>query len=132
MSRILKKHPKRLKDLVEIYSIQGCRIHLLNLIRSGFIYEVKHNFNRRKCPSRRKVMESSMGCTGQAFAALAGCNVILSICVAVLCAYIAPAAAGSSIHEVKAYLNGVDAHSILAPSTLFVKVCPSINSILTL
>lgn len=41
---------------------------------------------------------------------------------AALCAYIAPAAAGSGIPEVKAYLNGVDAHSILAPSTLFVKV----------
>ncbi|PWA36388.1 Chloride channel ClC-plant [Artemisia annua] len=61
-----------------------------------------------------------------AFAALAGCNVILLICVAVLCAYIAPAAAGSSMHEVKAYLNGVDAHSILAPSTLFVKMFGSI------
>lgn len=46
----------------------------------------------------------------------------LAICAAVLCAFFAPAAAGSGIPEVKAYLNGVDAHSILAPSTLFVKV----------
>ncbi|PWA71949.1 chloride channel, voltage gated [Artemisia annua] len=52
---------------------------------------------------------------------LAGCNVVLATCAGVLCAYIAPAAAGSGIPEVKAYLNGVDAHSILAPSTLFVK-----------
>lgn len=37
----------------------------------------------------------------------------------------APAAAGSGIPEVKAYLNGIDSHSILAPSTLFVKVCNS-------
>ncbi|GJW13594.1 retrovirus-related pol polyprotein from transposon TNT 1-94 [Tanacetum coccineum] len=58
----------------------------------------------------------------QALVALAGCNVVLATCVAVRCAYIAPAAAGSGIPEVKAYLNGVDAHSILAPSTLFVKV----------
>ncbi|CAI9769272.1 unnamed protein product [Fraxinus pennsylvanica] len=43
-------------------------------------------------------------------------------CAAALCAFIAPAAAGSGIPEVKAYLNGVDAHSILALSTLFVKV----------
>ena len=57
-----------------------------------------------------------------AFAAYAGCNVVLAVCAAVLCAFIAPAAAGSGIPEVKAYLNGVDAHSILAPSTLFVKV----------
>lgn len=47
---------------------------------------------------------------------------ILSATAAALCAYIAPAAAGSGIPEVKAYLNGIDAHSILAPSTLFVKV----------
>ncbi|GJT04968.1 chloride channel protein CLC-c-like protein [Tanacetum coccineum] len=49
-------------------------------------------------------------------------NVVLATCAAVRCAYIAPAAAGSGIPEVKAYLNGVDAHSILPPSTLFVKV----------
>lgn len=57
-----------------------------------------------------------------AFAFYAGCNLILAIAAAALCAYIAPAAAGSGIPEVKAYLNGVDAPSILAPSTLFVKV----------
>lgn len=47
---------------------------------------------------------------------------ILAGTAAAICAYIAPAAAGSGIPEVKAYLNGVDAYSILAPSTLFVKV----------
>jgi H+/Cl- antiporter ClcA len=47
---------------------------------------------------------------------------VLAIAASVLCAYIAPAAAGFGIPEVKAYLNGIDAHSILAPSTLFVKV----------
>ena len=47
---------------------------------------------------------------------------VFAAAAAVLCAYIAPAAAGSGIPEVKAYLNGIDAHSILAPSTLFVKV----------
>lgn len=57
-----------------------------------------------------------------AFVTFAGGNAALATCAAVLCAYIAPAAAGSGIPEVKAYLNGVDAHSILAPSTLFVKV----------
>ncbi|KAF5802483.1 putative kinesin-like protein [Helianthus annuus] len=57
-----------------------------------------------------------------AFAGLAGCNVVLATCAAVLCAYIALSIAGSGIPEVKAYLNGVDAHSILAPSTLFVKL----------
>lgn len=60
----------------------------------------------------------------EAFLAYAGCNLVLAAAAAALCAYIAPAAAGSGIPEVKAYLNGVDAHSILAPSTLFVKVIP--------
>ncbi|KAL8061306.1 hypothetical protein ABFX02_02G078500 [Erythranthe guttata] len=62
----------------------------------------------------------------QAFAAFAGINMILAVSAAALCAFIAPAAAGSGIPEVKAYLNGVDAHSILAPSTLFVKIFGSI------
>ncbi|RWV93813.1 hypothetical protein GW17_00043700 [Ensete ventricosum] len=59
-----------------------------------------------------------------AFLAYGGINLILAAAAAAaaLCAYVAPAAAGSGIPEVKAYLNGVDAYSILAPSTLFVKV----------
>ncbi|KAJ3675314.1 hypothetical protein LUZ60_004356 [Juncus effusus] len=61
-----------------------------------------------------------------AFFTFAGINVILAGLAAALCAYIAPAAAGSGIPEVKAYLNGVDAYSILAPSTLFVKIFGSI------
>ncbi|KAJ9671249.1 hypothetical protein PVL29_027302 [Vitis rotundifolia] len=62
----------------------------------------------------------------KAFAAYAGCNIGLAAAAAALCAFIAPAAAGSGIPEVKAYLNGIDAHSILAPSTLFVKIFGSI------
>ncbi|KAF3970863.1 hypothetical protein ACB098_04G058800 [Castanea mollissima] len=62
----------------------------------------------------------------KAFAAYAGCNVGLAAAAAALCAFIAPAAAGSGIPEVKAYLNGVDAYSILAPSTLFVKIFGSV------
>ncbi|XP_028238626.1 chloride channel protein CLC-c-like [Glycine soja] len=57
-----------------------------------------------------------------AFLAYAGANMCLAAATAALCAFIAPAAAGSGIPEVKAYLNGVDAQHILAPSTLFVKV----------
>ncbi|KAF7820598.1 chloride channel protein CLC-c-like isoform X1 [Senna tora] len=62
----------------------------------------------------------------EAFLAYAGINIGLAAAAGALCAFIAPAAAGSGIPEVKAYLNGVDAHSILAPSTLFVKICGSI------
>nr|WBU87333.1 CLC family anion transporter [Suaeda altissima] len=60
------------------------------------------------------------------FTYFAGCNLLLAVAAGALCAFIAPAAAGSGIPEVKAYLNGVDAHSILAPSTLFVKIIGSI------
>ncbi|CAD6260797.1 unnamed protein product [Miscanthus lutarioriparius] len=61
-----------------------------------------------------------------AFLAYGGCNLVLAATAAAICAYIAPAAAGSGIPEVKAYLNGVDAYAILAPSTLFVKIFGSI------
>ncbi|XP_023871664.1 chloride channel protein CLC-c isoform X2 [Quercus suber] len=78
----------------------------------------------QRCASPRK-------CKGdclyfKAFAAYAGCNLGLAAAAAALCAFIAPAAAGSGIPEVKAYLNGVDAYSILAPSTLFVKIFGSV------
>ncbi|KAF8653143.1 hypothetical protein HU200_062588 [Digitaria exilis] len=62
----------------------------------------------------------------KAFFVYGGCNVVLAASAAAICAYIAPAAAGSGIPEVKAYLNGVDAYSILAPSTLFVKIFGSV------
>ncbi|KAJ4715767.1 Chloride channel protein [Melia azedarach] len=62
----------------------------------------------------------------KAFAVFAGGNIGLATAAAALCAFIAPAAAGSGIPEVKAYLNGVDAYSILAPSTLFVKIFGSV------
>lgn len=65
-----------------------------------------------------------------AFLAFGGCNLVLAAAAAAICAYIAPAAAGSGIPEVKAYLNGVDAYSILAPSTLFVKVKSSSDKVL--
>ncbi|KAJ1286465.1 hypothetical protein BS78_03G354100 [Paspalum vaginatum] len=61
-----------------------------------------------------------------AFVVYICCSATLAAAAAALCAYIAPAAAGSGIPEVKAYLNGVDAHSILAPSTLLVKILGSI------
>jgi chloride channel 7 len=64
----------------------------------------------------------------EAFLLFMACNVVLAASAAAICAYFAPAAAGSGIPEVKSYLNGVDAHSILAPSTLLVKVRSFSNS----
>ncbi|XP_021772662.1 chloride channel protein CLC-c-like [Chenopodium quinoa] len=62
----------------------------------------------------------------KAFLAFAGLNITFAAAAGSLCAFLAPAAAGSGIPEVKAYLNGVDAPSILAPSTLFVKIFGSV------
>lgn len=66
------------------------------------------------------------------FVANTSINLGLAILAGILCAYIAPAAAGSGIPEVKAYLNGIDAYSILAPSTLFVKVSQNLKHSLLL
>ncbi|RRT68305.1 hypothetical protein B296_00005775 [Ensete ventricosum] len=66
-----------------------------------------------------------------AFLAYGSINAVLAASAAALCAYVAPAAAGSGIPEVKAYLNGVDSYSILAPSTLFVKVSAPFKILLT-
>lgn len=49
-------------------------------------------------------------------------NFVLTMLAAVLTVYVAPAAAGSGIPEVKAYLNGVDAPNIFSLKTLVVKV----------
>ncbi|KAG6542958.1 hypothetical protein Mapa_015650 [Marchantia paleacea] len=57
-----------------------------------------------------------------AFLLYAGSNVLLILVSSLLCVYISPAAAGSGIPEVKAYLNGVDTPNIFSLKTLFVKV----------
>ncbi|MCO5576206.1 hypothetical protein L7F22_030014 [Adiantum nelumboides] len=64
-----------------------------------------------------------------AFSILTVTNLLLALSSSILVAYVAPAAAGSGIPEVKAYLNGIDAPDILAPKTLFVKVVGSIGSV---
>lgn len=98
--------------------------------------------SKKNCAHRDFLIITPVGCVHvitvwfqcryqEAFAVYAGCNLILAAAAAALCAYVAPAAAGSGIPEVKAYLNGVDAYSILAPSTLFVKVIQTSNSCLT-
>ncbi|KAH6559376.1 hypothetical protein KP509_1Z011500 [Ceratopteris richardii] len=64
-----------------------------------------------------------------AFLILAGSNMVLVLASAVLCASFGPAAAGSGIPEVKAYLNGIDAPNILSPRTLIVKILGSIGAV---
>ncbi|KAL5987624.1 hypothetical protein ACLOJK_035374 [Asimina triloba] len=57
-----------------------------------------------------------------AFAVFAVSNFVLTLFASVITVCIAPAAAGSGIPEVEAYLNGVDAPEIFAPRTLIVKL----------
>ena len=59
---------------------------------------------------------------GLAFAVFSISNFVLLMVASVITVYVAPAAAGSGIPEVKAYLNGVDAPDIFSVKTLLVKV----------
>ncbi|XVE63665.1 hypothetical protein DITRI_Ditri07aG0038000 [Diplodiscus trichospermus] len=56
-------------------------------------------------------------------------NFVLTLFAAIITAFIAPAAAGSGIPEVKAYLNGVDAPGIFSVRTLIVKIMGSISAV---
>lgn len=64
-----------------------------------------------------------------AFWVFAVSNFVLTMFAAVITAFIAPAAAGSGIPEVMAYLNGVDAPEILSLKTLVVKVIGCIAAV---
>ncbi|RWR84374.1 putative chloride channel-like protein CLC-g [Cinnamomum micranthum f. kanehirae] len=66
---------------------------------------------------------------GQAFGIFAVSNFVLTLFSSVITAFVAPAAAGSGIPEVKAYLNGVDAPGIFSPQTLLVKIVGSIFAV---
>ncbi|XP_040379348.1 putative chloride channel-like protein CLC-g [Oryza brachyantha] len=66
---------------------------------------------------------------GAAFAVFMVSNFGLTMFATVLTVYVAPAAAGSGIPEVKAYLNGVDAPDIFSLKTLVVKVVGCIAAV---
>uniref|UniRef100_A0A7N0UZ63 Chloride channel protein n=1 Tax=Kalanchoe fedtschenkoi TaxID=63787 RepID=A0A7N0UZ63_KALFE len=66
---------------------------------------------------------------GMAFLLFAGSNLFLTLFAVIITISISPAAAGSGIPEVKAYLNGVDAPGILSFQTLVVKVLGSISAV---
>ncbi|XP_026387606.1 putative chloride channel-like protein CLC-g isoform X1 [Papaver somniferum] len=66
---------------------------------------------------------------GVAFTVFALSNLGLTLFSSVITAFIAPAAAGSGIPEVKAYLNGVDAPGIFSPRTLVIKIIGSIAAV---
>lgn len=57
-----------------------------------------------------------------AFVVFFSYNFALTLFASTITALVAPAAAGSGIPEVKAYLNGVDAPGIFSIRTLIVKV----------
>ncbi|CAN6699799.1 unnamed protein product [Malus baccata var. baccata] len=64
-----------------------------------------------------------------AFAVFFLSNFGLTLFAVVITALVAPAAAGSGIPEVKAYLNGVDAPRIFSIKTLFVKIVGSVTAV---
>ncbi|KAK8955628.1 putative chloride channel-like protein CLC-g [Platanthera guangdongensis] len=64
-----------------------------------------------------------------ALGVFAASNFVLTMFAAVITAYIAPAAAGSGIPEVKAYLNGIDVPDIFSPRTLVVKIAGCITAV---
>ncbi|KAJ4959244.1 hypothetical protein NE237_026355 [Protea cynaroides] len=64
-----------------------------------------------------------------AFGVFTACNFALILFSTIITTFLAPAAAGSGIPEVKAYLNGVDAPGILSKRTLFVKIIGSITAV---
>ncbi|KAJ6912887.1 chloride channel-like family protein [Populus alba x Populus x berolinensis] len=66
---------------------------------------------------------------GMAFLVFSVSNLILTLFASIITAFIAPAAAGSGIPEVKAYLNGVDAPGILSLRTLVIKIIGSISAV---
>lgn len=66
---------------------------------------------------------------GMAFLVFFSSNFVLTLFASIITAFIAPAAAGSGIPEVKAYLNGVDAPGIFTLKTLLVKIVGSITAV---
>ncbi|KAK9706221.1 hypothetical protein RND81_07G111700 [Saponaria officinalis] len=64
-----------------------------------------------------------------AFFVFTGYNLGLTLFASLITALIAPAAAGSGIPEVKAYLNGVDVPEIFSLKTLIVKISGSIAAV---
>ncbi|EEF31629.1 putative chloride channel-like protein CLC-g [Ricinus communis] len=66
---------------------------------------------------------------GMAFAVFSVSNFVLTLFASIITASVAPAAAGSGIPEVKAYLNGVDAPGIFSLRTLVVKIVGSISAV---
>ncbi|GAV83584.1 CBS domain-containing protein/Voltage_CLC domain-containing protein, partial [Cephalotus follicularis] len=66
---------------------------------------------------------------GMAFLVFLVSNLALTLFAAIITVFIAPAAAGSGIPEVKAYLNGVDAPEIFSLRTLVVKIVGSISAV---
>ncbi|KAA3490627.1 Voltage-gated chloride channel family protein isoform 1 [Gossypium australe] len=78
------------------------------------------------------VITSNMMLTGRyemAFLVFFLSNLVLALFAAIITTFISPAAAGSGIPEVKAYLNGVDAPGIISLRTLVVKIIGSISAV---
>ncbi|KAK8597884.1 hypothetical protein V6N13_095279 [Hibiscus sabdariffa] len=113
---------------VAIVGANACPIESLDYDLVGFfnniavetIAGVKFAFTSNMMSDRRH---------GMALLVFSVSNLLLTLFAAILTAFISPAAAGSGIPEVKAYLNGVDAPDIFSPRTLIVKIVGSISAV---
>lgn len=78
------------------------------------------------------VFTSNMMLAGRyriAFLIFSVSNLVLTLFASTITAFISPAATGSGIPEVKAYLNGVDAPGVFSFRTLVVKIIGSITAV---
>ncbi|XP_010541946.1 PREDICTED: putative chloride channel-like protein CLC-g [Tarenaya hassleriana] len=66
---------------------------------------------------------------GMGFLVFTVSNLVLTLFASVITAFVSPAAAGSGIPEVKAYLNGVDAPGIFSFRTLIVKIVGNVSGV---
>ncbi|KAG2578515.1 hypothetical protein PVAP13_6NG212900 [Panicum virgatum] len=86
----------------------------------GFVINLAvENVSGFKHDAVSALMESASYWT--AFWLFAGCNMVFLLFASSITAFVSPAAGGSGIPEVKAYLNGVDAPNIFSMRTLAVK-----------
>ncbi|XP_021741800.1 putative chloride channel-like protein CLC-g [Chenopodium quinoa] len=127
------KQDWRSRGKIQIYQymfMKWALCFLIGLIVSliGFF----HNLGIENIAGKKFVITSNMMLYNRhlsAFLVFTACNLGLTLFASLFTALVSPAAAGSGIPEVKAYLNGVDAPDIFSPRTLIVKIIGSITAV---
>ncbi|KAI8468319.1 MAG: chloride channel [Monoraphidium minutum] len=103
---------------------------LLGLATAGAAFAVNYGVeNISGFKFRLTLQLLGRGHAAGSFAVYAAINAALVLAGTALTVYVAPAAAGSGIAEVKAYLNGIDVPGIFLLRTLLVKLAGSIFAV---